>query len=72
MFGATGGKLVVGASTTVTSVKSLEGTGTMARSGLNMVFTFSESNSQVRDLTLNGTTKGSAGTTYTYNGSAWA
>ena len=72
VFGATGGKLVVGASTTVTSVKSLEGTGTMARSGLNMVFTFTESNSQVRDLTLNGTTKGSAGTTYTYNGSAWA
>ena len=72
VFGVTGGKLVVGASTTVTSVKSLEGTGTMARSGLNMVFTFSESNSQVRDLTLNGTTKGSAGTTYTYNGSAWA
>ena len=72
VFGATGGKLVVGASTTVTSVKSLEGTGTMARSGLKMVFTFSESNSQVRDLTLNGTTKGSAGTTYTYNGSTWA
>ncbi len=72
VFGVTGGKLVVGASTTVTSVKSLEGTGTMVRDGLNMVFTFSESNSQVRDLTLNGTTKGSAGTTYTYNGSTWA
>ena len=75
IYGVSGGKVVIGSSATITSVKSLEGGGTMARSGLNINFTFTEAQSQTRNLTLNnasGTTAASTGTTYTYNGSAWA
>lgn len=75
IYGVNGGKVVIGSGATITSVKSIEGDGSMARDGLNIKFTFTEANSQVRNLTLNnasGTTAAAVGTTYTYNGTAWA
>ena len=74
IYGINGGKVAVGSSATIASVKSLEGGGTMVRSGLNIQFTFNESQSQTRNLELHnasGTASVSKGTTYTYNGSTW-
>lgn len=75
IYGVNGGKVVIASGATITSVKSIEGDGSMARDGLNIKFTFTEANSQYRNLTLNnasGTTSAAVGTTYTYNGTAWA
>ena len=64
---ANGGKVVVGSSAT-TSAKSIEGSG--ARDGLS--FTFTETGSVEKSATLSNGTAVATGTTYTYNGSAWA
>ena len=64
---ANGGKVVVGSSATL-SVTSIEGTG--ARDGLNFVFT--EEGTVTKSATLSNGTAVATGTTYTYNGSAWA
>ena len=76
VYGVNGGKVVVGANASITSVKSIEGTGNMVRDGLKLNFTFTESGSVVRNLDLfnasGSTTSASKGTTYTYNGTAWA
>ena len=79
IYGVNGGKVVIGQNATITSVKSTEGTGKVERGdgweSLSIVITFTESNSQYRNLTLNnasGTTTAAVGTTYTYNGTAWA
>ena len=80
IYGVNGGKVVIASGATITSVKSVEGTGTM-KTGESILdkakifLTFTESNSQYRNLTLNnasGTTSAAVGTTYTYNGTAWA
>ncbi len=74
VYGASSAKVVIGANATITGVKSVEGTGALDI-GLSASFTFTESQSQTRDLTLNnasGTTTATKGVTYTHNGTAWA
>ena len=67
-----GAKVAVGANATISSVKAINGVG--GRDGTT--FTFTESGSVVRNLDLfnasGSTTSASKGTTYTYNGTAWA
>ncbi len=67
-----GAKVVVGANATISSVKAINGVG--SRDGTT--FTFTESGSVVRNLDLfnasGSTTQVSKGTTYTYDGTAWA
>ena len=75
IYGINNAKVVISSAATITSIVSIEGTGTKTQSGTNVTFYFTAGQSQTRNLTLNnasGTTAASTGTTYTYNGSAWA
>lgn len=74
--GVSGAKLVL-ASGASTSVTSAEGTGIRLDAdvvlGQALSYQFQlQHNDVVQPLKLNGTTSGTAGTTYTYNGTAWA
>ena len=74
VYGVNGGKVVVGSNATIASLKSVEGSGSLNVSTSGAKTTFTESQSQTRNLELHnasGTASVSKGTTYTYNGSTW-
>ena len=74
VYGVNGGVVSVASGATITGVKSTEGTGSISGS-LKISITFTESGSVTRDLELHnasGTASVAKGTTYTYNGTAWA
>ena len=79
IYGINGGKVAVGSSATIADVESKEGTGSMKIEigyvlNAKVVFTFTESGSQTRNLELHnasGNASVSKGSTYTYNGSTW-
>ncbi|MBO5773237.1 MAG: hypothetical protein J6R44_00245, partial [Clostridia bacterium] len=61
----------VGASATITGIKSLEGGGYVVQATTSATSYFVEGNSVVKDLVLLGASV-AQGATYTYNGTAWA